>query len=96
MNTTIHCAANIGLDYNAVVKRDMQRVSSNKSIHQEYLECRYNAVDAEEDMEHYRNIQSIKSRLRGRFVHGTMRYHDPDYEEEEVDDALYDYDDSSE
>ena len=93
MNTTIHCAAHIGVEYNAVVKRDMQRVSSNKSIHQQYLESRYDAVEVEADRDHYRNIQRIQSRLRGRF---RMRYCNPDYEVEEVDDGLYDYDDSSE
>jgi hypothetical protein len=95
MNTTIHCAANIGLAYRSVVERDMQRLSSNSSFNQQYIQSRYIAVEVEEDRIHFENIQRINSRLRGRMHNRNMLYHNPDYEEEEVDEGLHNYDDPS-
>ncbi len=97
MNTNIHCATNIGLEYNDMVVKDMQRGLANKSINQEYIQSRHDIVEEEMDRCHYENIQRIKSRLLGRFKKRYTQCHvpGPDYEAEEVDEGLNDDDDSS-
>jgi hypothetical protein len=97
MKTTIHCATNIGVEYNDMVAKDMQRGSAKKSINQEYIKSREDVVEVEDDMCDYENIQRIKSRLLGRFHKRNKQHHvpNPDYEAEEVDEGLNNDDDSS-
>ena len=64
MNTKIHCAANVGLKYSDVVKRDMQRLESNRCALRTYTESNNELANLVEGREHYNEIQNIKAESR--------------------------------